>query len=280
MRRPGGTTRVRVSVVEPARVRRREDRVVTEEPLEVRAAAPGARPVPFTVTMRTPGNDVELAVGLLHAEGVLTSVRDLHSVAYCTDRDLRESQRYNVITVELTGPAPAALTERARPLMSSACGVCGTSTLDALAVRSGDPLSSAVQVPASVVRALPERLRGHQRLFATTGGLHAAGLLDVRDGSWVVREDVGRHNAVDKALGRALLDGRLPLDDAVLAVSGRAGYEIVQKALVARVPVVCAVSAPTSLAVDLAKRFGMTLIGFTREGRFSVYAGPERVQVD
>ena len=276
MARPGGTRRVRVAVVDADRPLQREDHVVTEEPLEVRVAAAGARPVPFTVTMRTPGNDFELAVGVLHAEGVLLSRETLRTVAYCTDRDIGEPQRYNVVTVELAGPAPAALAERARPLTSSACGVCGATTLDVLTVRCSDPLPGGPSVPAGLLRSLPDRLREHQRLFAATGGLHAAGLLDA-DGTWTVREDVGRHNAVDKVLGRALLDGRLPLTGCLLAVSGRAGFEIVQKALVAGVPVVCAVSAPTSLAVDLAERFGMTLVGFAREGRFTVYAGAERI---
>ena len=273
----GGSARVRVRLVQGDRRREREESVVTEEPLEIRVAPAGERARPFTVTMRTPGHDVELAAGLVHAEGVVAGRGDLRRIVYCTDRELGELQRYNVVTVELTGPAPAALVERARPLTSSACGVCGAATLDALDVRDTGPLPAGPVLPASLVAGLPDRMREHQRLFERTGGLHAAGLFTADGGPLVVREDVGRHNAVDKVAGWALLADRLPAPPAALVVSGRAGFEILAKALVARIPVVCSVSAPTSLSVDLARRFGITLVGFVREGRLTVYTGRERI---
>lgn len=288
--RPGPTTRVQVHEhrvdgvdgVDGADwgVRRRADRLVTEEPMEVRCSWPGQRAQSVAVTMRTPGHDFELAAGLLFAEGLATP-GSIDSVAYCADLPPGR-QGYNTVTLALTGPPPVALPRRGDTVtaVSSACGVCGAESIAAVLDRL-DPLPPAsptdpLRVSAGVVHALPEALREHQRVFDRTGGLHAAGLFD-RDGrALVVREDVGRHNAVDKVVGHRLLARQAPGAD-VLAVSGRLGYEITQKAVSAAVPVVVAVGAPSSLSVELAERAGTTLVGFTGSRRFVVYTHPERV---
>jgi len=239
----------------------------------VRVAA-GGRSGRVSVTMRTPGNDFELAVGFLHAEGLLPR-GTLRAVSYCADVD-RPDQLYNVVTVETDGIAPP---EPARVgLVSSACGVCGSVSLDTLRERGLRPVESALTVPAGTLYGLPDALRAAQGLFAATGGLHAAGLFTSGGELLAAREDVGRHNAVDKLVGWALLGDRLPLSGAVLLVSGRAGYEIVQKAVAAGIPVVASVSAPSSLAVAVAADFGVTLVGFLRGQRCNVYAGHDRIR--
>ena len=254
------------------------DGVVGEEPLEMRVRA-GADRRTLGVTMRTPGNDFDLVAGFMKSEGIVEGRDDIHAIRYCTDPDVDEAQMYNIVTVDLTmARLPADMPER-RYSAGSACGVCGVGTLEELSLDGHEPLTSDVRIGPSTIYSLPDRLRERQALFGSTGGLHAAGLFD-RQGELIeVREDVGRHNALDKLLGRALLDG-LPLEDGVVMVSGRAGYEIAQKCLASRVPVLCAVSAPSSLAVDLASRFGMTLIGFLRDERFNVYSGEDRVVSD
>lgn len=277
-RRPGPRTRRRVTVIEGGVSRRRPDDVATEEPLELRALD-GAGTRTVAITMRTPGADFELAAGLLHGEGVVHRRDDIAGISFCVDAELDEAQRYNVVNVALRPGLVADLAplER-RGTITSACGVCGKASLDALAVRADPvPATDGPRLDPAMLLALPERLRAAQRVFDRTGGLHAAGLFTADGELLVAREDVGRHNAVDKVLGWALLDGRLPLADAVLCVSGRTSYEILQKAVVAGVPVVCAVSAPSSLAVDLAERFGVTLAGFVRGERMVVYAGEERL---
>lgn len=257
--------------------RLRTDDLAVEEPLEIRVGA-GPAAATVGVTMRTPGADFELAAGFLTGEGVLTGCEDVERISYCADPAVNADQRYNIVTVGLARDELPDLRMLERHfLTSSACGVCGKANLDALEVRGCEPLPPGPSVDPAVLTALPDRLRAAQRLFAATGGLHAAGLFTV-DGALVcAREDVGRHNAVDKVVGSAVLEGRLPLDQHVLMVSGRSSYEILQKALVAGIPIVCAVSAPSSLAVDLARRFGMTLVGFLRGERFNVYSGEERV---
>ena len=270
--RPGPSTRAGVCTLDGGTEVRRRDTLVTEEPLEVRVAA-GGRSGRVSVTMRTPGHDFELAVGFLHSEGLLPPGAPLQ-VSYCADVE-RPDQLYNVVTVEVDAPAPP---DPARVgLVSSACGVCGSASLDALRERGLRPVESATTVPVETLYALPDALRSAQGLFTATGGLHAAGLFTPRGELIAAREDVGRHNAVDKLVGRALLDGRLPLSGAVLLVSGRAGYEIVQKAVAAGIPVVASVSAPSSLAVAVAEDFGVTLVGFLRGRRCNVYAGRDRI---
>jgi FdhD protein len=262
-----------VTVVEDGHGVRRSDRLAGEEPLEIRLRGPGQEQESVAVTMRTPGSDFELAAGFLHTEGLLAGRDEVAAIRYC-DPDGAE-QLYNVVTVELTRPF-AAGTLRRSFFASSSCGICGKATLDQVEVRCA-PIPAGPRVAASVVAALPERLRDGQRTFAQTGGLHAAGLFDADGRALLVREDIGRHNAVDKVVGASLLAGKLPLRNRILAVSGRAGFEIVQKAAVAGVPLVCAVSAPSSLAVDAARRLGLTLCGFVRDGRFNVYSHAERI---
>ncbi|GAA5043717.1 FdhD protein [Thermocatellispora tengchongensis] len=282
--RPGPTTRARVREVTPGGARDRRDDLATEEPLEIRVqagAGPAAPRRTVAITMRTPGADFELAAGFLYAEGVARP-GDIAAIGYCTDEDVPPEARYNTVTVRLEASALPELPQLDRHfLTSSACGVCGTASIDALRARRLPPLPPPGGEPIApeVLYSLPERLRAAQSVFGKTGGLHAAALFD-RTGSLVAtREDVGRHNALDKLAGWALLGGRLPLAGHVLLVSGRTSYEIVQKALVAGAPVVCGVSAPSSLAVGLAAEFGMTLIGFLRGERFNIYAGHERVAV-
>jgi FdhD protein len=282
-RRPGPTTRVRVREVVDSGVRRHEDRLATEEPLEIRLAWPGRPAQRVAVTMRTPGHDFELAAGFLYGEGVIGSADDLRTVAYCTDVTLTPEQELNVVTVELDRPPRRPPADRYAGLSAatSACGVCGTESIDdvlALCDVSRSSRWDELVVPTGVLVALPETLRAEQRVFDSTGGLHAAGLFE-RDGSAVVvREDIGRHNAVDKVVGARLLAGASPAMP-VLCVSGRIGFEIVQKAVVAGVGVVAAVGAPSSLAVDLALRAGLCTCGFVRGGRYVVYSAPERLGV-
>ena len=291
-RRPGSTTRARVRVVEDGGEVVRRDTVATEEPLEIRLVsgpgtaasgdlvAAGGRQT-LAITMRTPGNDFELAAGFCHGEGIVTGRDEIAQITYCTDPDIDADQQYNIVNVGLTTQSLPDLRGLERHFtMTSACGVCGKASLDALTLRGCPTLPEGVPtVDPETVYGLPGALREAQGLFASTGGLHAAGLFTA-DGDLVcLREDVGRHNAVDKLVGWALLAGRLPLRDHLLMVSGRSSYEIMQKALVAGIPVVCAVSAPSSLAVDLATEFGMTLVGFLRGRRFNVYAGGDRIRL-
>jgi FdhD protein len=232
--------------------------------------------------MRTPGHDFELATGVLHAEG-LVRPGSLREVSYCDDVDLGERHLYNVVTVTLDA-APVAepgLRQESVTAASSACGVCGADSIESVldATRHRPAPTAGVDTPLStdLVHSLPDRLREQQRIFDSTGGLHAAGLFTEAGTALVVREDIGRHNAVDKVVGRRLLDGAAPAAP-VLAVSGRLGYEIVQKAVVAGIPAVVAVGAPSSLAVELAESTGTTLIGFTSAGRYVTYTHPGRLQ--
>ena len=270
-------TRGRVLAVRDGREGERPERLATEEPMEIRAAGPGQEPASVAVTMRTPGHDFELAVGFLHSEGLLASAEEVSSVRYC-ELPPDEPQHYNIVTVALNRPFDAGALNR-NFYATSSCGLCGKASLDQVAVRCG-ALPPAPPVPASVVLALPDTLRRAQKIFEQTGGLHAAGLFG-RDGRpLVVREDVGRHNAVDKLVGHALLAGRLPLSDFVLMVSGRVSFEIVQKAAVAGLAVICAVSAPSSLAVETAAALGISVVGFVRGRGFNVYSQPERIDLD
>jgi FdhD protein len=251
----------------------RTDTLAAEEPLEIRVQGPGQEQRRVAVTMRTPGGDFELAVGFLFTEGLIAPA-DVGRVAYC-DTLPGEDQQYNVVSVSLHRPFDFDLLKR-NFFATSSCGVCGKAALDDIEVRCA-PVADGPTVAAELVLGLPDALRKAQKVFARTGGLHAAGLF-THDGTLVsVREDVGRHNAVDKVIGEQVLAGRVPLADHVLQVSGRLSFEIVQKAAVAGIPIVSAVSAPSSLAVEAGERFGMTLVGFVREGRLNVYTRPERI---
>ena len=250
--------------------------------MEIRVYGPGQEPAPFAVTMRTPGNDFELAVGLCRTEGILESGADIDTVAYCLTADTaltgeKPEQQYNIVTVRLRRRVPDDLRSR-RYLASSSCGICGKAALDEVEVRAA-PVGAGPTVGASVVQALPDRLAAHQRVFEQTGGLHAAARFTATGELVAVREDVGRHNALDKLIGHALLDGALPLESQVLLVSGRLSFELVQKAAIAGIPVLCAVSAPSSLAVSAAERFGQTIVGFLRGSRFNVYSHPDRIDL-
>ncbi len=266
-------TNTRVVVIDGDVVRERPDRLVTEEPMEIRVHGPGQSPEPLAVTMRTPGHDFELAVGFCVTEGLLTDPEELDSAAYCLGG--QGEQLYNVVTVKLRRPVPAGA--RRRDLVTnSSCGICGTTSLEEVELQCA-PVADGPVMGIDAIRALPDRLRDAQSVFDRTGGLHAAGLARSDGELLVVREDVGRHNAVDGVIGHAFLAGMLPLRDVALVVSGRLSFEIVQKAAVAGIPILVAVSAPSSLAVDLGRRLGQTVVGFVRGDRANVYSHPERV---
>ncbi len=284
MRRPGPSVRVRVQEhkVDAAagRTLRREDRLATEEPLEVRLAWPGSPATRVGVTMRTPGHDFELAVGMLLAEGLLSPAA-LSTVAYCTDVQLTAEQEFNVVTVTLTQPPPRDVSARSTTVTAaaSACGVCGTESIDDVLRLTGvHSTASPVPIDPEVLHALPARLRERQKIFASTGGLHAAALADASGELLVLREDIGRHNAVDKVYGARVLAGE-PTATPVLLVSGRIGFEIVQKAVAAGAGLLAAIGAPSSLAVRLADEAGLGLVGFLSADRFVVYAGADRIGV-
>ncbi|HWW53646.1 MAG TPA: formate dehydrogenase accessory sulfurtransferase FdhD [Acidimicrobiales bacterium] len=273
-RRTVTTTRV-LSVRAGAGLERSDD-VVTEEPMEIRLAGPrGGAPVSVAVTMRTPGHDFDLAVGFLHSEG-LVSPGDVSTVRYCELPEAAE-QRFNIVTVRLRRAIAPDMIRARRFDVSASCGICGKTSLDELADRCPTVLPGP-KVAGSVLPGLAAKLSSEQRVFATTGGLHAAGLFRA-DGELVVaREDIGRHNAVDKVIGHALLAGLLPLTGHLLMVSGRVSFEIVEKAAMAGIGLVAAVSAPSSLAIDAARRFGVTLVGFVRDDRYNVYSGADRLE--
>src|SRR5918996_3150605 len=271
--RPTSRSRTQIRVVEKDGERRRSDHLATEEPLEIRLDA-GGRKQTLAVTMRTPGADFELAAGFLFGEGVITSREQIRHVRYCTDPDVDADQQFNIVTVELDPSMSLDLRSLERYFYtSSACGVCGKASLEALQIRGCPSVPPGPEVAPEVIYGLPEALRNAQGIFESTGGLHAAGLFEPDGKLITVREDVGRHNAVDKLIGWVLLQGMLPLHDRIVMVSGRSSFEIMQKCLAASVPIVCAVSAPSSLAVALAEEFGMTLIGFLRGERFNIYSG-------
>jgi FdhD protein len=255
---------------------RQPDRLAVEEPMELRVAGRA-----LAVTMRTPGHDIELAHGFLLTEGVIDSVRDIATARYCDSVDQHGRNTYNVLDVALSAgvAAPASGVDR-NFYTTSSCGVCGKASLDAVRLRSRfSPAGDPSRISPQTLFALPEMLRSSQRLFESTGGLHAAGLFTAEGRLLVVREDVGRHNAVDKVFGWALLNDRVPARGCLLMVSGRASFELVQKAVMAGVPMLAAVSAPSSLAVELAAESGLTLVGFLRGTTMNVYAGAERILV-
>jgi FdhD protein len=276
--RPGRSVDAEVVALEGERQTRQRDQIVTEEPLELRLSDGGAANT-LAITMRTPGNDFELAAGFLFNEAVVRSRDDIIGMSYCLDSAVDPPQRYNIVTVECRAGAAAA--DRARFerhfTIGSACGVCGRAQLDSLRDLGVTPIEDPVRVAASLLYQLPARMLEAQRVFASTGGLHAAALFDGHGEALVVREDIGRHNAVDKIVGWGLLDGRLPFAGCVLVVSGRASYEVLQKSVMAGIPIVASVSAPSSLAVDLAREFNVTLVGFLRGNRANIYTMPERI---
>ncbi|WP_026120432.1 formate dehydrogenase accessory sulfurtransferase FdhD [Nocardiopsis potens] len=271
------TTREKVLRIRDGSAGDRADTLVVEEPMEIRFGG-----TPLTVTMRTPGHDFDLAAGFLAGEGAVAAARDITAIRYCLGTAEDGSNTYNVVDVAAAPhvPPPAASLER-NFYTTSSCGLCGKSSIDAVhtAIRwevADDPL----RLTPEELSALPDRLRAAQRVFDRTGGLHAAGLFDAGGELLCLREDVGRHNAVDKLVGWALREDRLPLRRTVLMVSGRASFELVQKALMAGIPALAAVSAPSSLAVELARAHGLTLVGFLRGTSMNVYAGRHRITLE
>ena len=271
--------RTRVVTRDGERQFEREDALAVEEPLEIRIRAEHrAKARSFVTTMRTPGNDEELVAGLLFAEGVLTSREDLLGLQRPVDPRIDPELRANVMIATLAPDAQARGEKLERgTVMGSACGVCGKTSIENVIPSDAPPLVSNLRIRPEVLFALPGKLREGQSVFSTTGGLHAAGLFDPDGRLRALREDIGRHNATDKLVGFFLLRDELPLADAVLMVSGRAGFEIVQKAYSAGIPIVASVSAPSSLAFELADAAGLTLVGFLRERRYNVYANPARI---
>ena len=264
----------RIWVVENNQVRRKSDLLASEEPLELLLRA-GSEQRTVAITMRTPGDDYELAAGFLYNEGVIHTKNDLVQMTYCVDG---AQQEYNALRIQLQSSSFPALPQLERHFFTtSACGVCGALMLDDLAARQLPPIPPGPQLPHTFFAGLPDQLRRSQAVFDSTGGLHAAALFDTQGRLLALREDVGRHNALDKLIGWGLLNEQLPFHDKVLLVSGRASYELLQKCYVAGAPIFCAVSAPSSLAVEVAERFGITLIGFLRGNRFNIYTGIERI---
>ena len=267
------TTRRRIESIDADRRRERLDTLAVEEPLEIRVGGDA-----LAVTMRTPGSDFELAQGFLLTEGVVHRRDQIVGIRYCAGAVDGENT-YNVLDVTVRDPSPAALdAARRQQYTTSSCGVCGKASLDAVVTTtSHDPSEDPVTFSAGLIASLPERLRTAQKVFDSTGGLHAAGLFDVDGRSLVVREDVGRHNAVDKVIGWALEHDLVPLRGVALCVSGRVSFELTQKATMAGIPVLAAVSAPSSLAVDLAERGGVTVAAFVRGSSMNVYSHPHRI---
>jgi len=262
-------------------VERGRDTLAVEEPLEIRISyvADGRRKIEsLCVTMRTPGHDLDLAAGFLFTENVISSPAQIEQIAHCVPDGSQEAA-CNTVRVDVADGVDFDLERLRRNFYaSSSCGVCGKASIEALKIISGPMLqANEFRITESVVHSLPDLLHSNQLVFQQTGGLHAAGLFDDRGALAGCAEDVGRHNAVDKVIGAQLRGGRVPISDRLLLVSGRSSFEILQKALAARIPFVAAVGPPSSLAVDLAKKFGITLLGFVRDGRFNIYAGSERI---
>ena len=266
------TRRHAVLRVEPGEAIRRSDTLAVEEPLEIRLNGE-----PYLVTMRTPGNDVDLVRGLLYSERIITKRSDIVLARYCAGSGPDEVNSYNVLDVTLASQISAPAAARRNVMTTSACGICGTTSIDQVLRESPYPKDPGPKVAAELVLSAPTRLREHQRAFDQTGGLHAAGLLGLNSETVCVREDVGRHNAVDKVIGWAIEQQLLPLRHMILAVSGRASFELTQKAVLAGIPLLAAVSAPSSLAAELAEEAGLTLVGFVRGQTMNVYTHPDRM---
>ncbi|WP_433671700.1 formate dehydrogenase accessory sulfurtransferase FdhD [Nocardia sp. CA-136227] len=264
------TARRRTLRISPHGTITRPDTLAVEEPLEIRTGGQS-----LTVTMRTPGADIDLVHGFLYAEGVIDTAEDIVSARYCAGTDENGQNTYNVLDVQLRNPVPI----QPRPfLTNSSCGLCGKTALDEVRTRIRHEIpAGAPRIDVHTLAKLPAELRSRQQVFDATGGLHGAGLFTADGEAVAVREDIGRHNAVDKLVGWALRENRLPASDLILMVSGRASFELVQKAVMAGIPVLGAVSAPSSLAVDLAADSGLTLVGFLRGETMNVYTGEDRI---
>jgi FdhD protein len=268
-------TSTRVVAVRGSSLEFRGDRVVGEEPLEIRAAGPGQEPVAVAVTMRTPGNEDELAIGFLRTEGLIEGPEIMRTT---TGDPESMNQPDDQVTVHLSRAFDASRVAERHFVATASCGICGKASLDEVAIRS-DPIPDGPVISRKIVLVLPDLLRAAQHAFEETGGLHAAALFSPTGELLVLREDVGRHNALDKVVGSQVIAGTMPLHGRILMVSGRVSFEIVQKAAVAGVPIICAVSAPSDLAIEAADRLGVTLVGFLRGNGFNIYAHDERIDL-
>ena len=276
---PSASISTSVTTYDGLKVQRRRDLVTTEEPLEIRIVREvegRQEPISIAVTMRTPGEDFELATGFLVSEGVVTDPNDIWRIAHCEGSETSDDQ--NIVEVYLTPNVQPDLELLTRHLIiSSSCGICGKASIAAVEAICPSTPRGDIEIAPKVVLELPERLVSRQPVFSKTGGLHAAALFDRQGNLLSRREDIGRHNALDKLIGSLFASGDLPASDHLLLVSGRVSFELVQKALLAGIPFLAAVGAPSSLAIELAKTYGMTLIGFVRQGRFNIYCGAHRV---
>jgi len=271
-RKPRSVDLTQVSEWDDGKLRRKQDYLAAEEPLEIRIGG-----APLSVTMRTPGHDIELAAGFLFTEGLVQQRAQILALEESESGSAGEN-RGNVVAAQLAANADYDSEKMRRNFFAaSSCGICGKASIDSVRSRALSAPNPDFKLDPEILVRLPDALRESQAVFGRTGGLHAAGLFDASGKLLVLREDIGRHNAVDKVIGWALLEGRVPLREAILMVSGRGGFEIVQKAIVAGLPVVASVSAPSSLAVQLARETGQTLIGFLRGRRFVVYSGETRI---
>lgn len=274
---PSAAPDASVLAVRGEAVERRADRLAGEEPLQIRAAGPGQEPIDVAVTMRTPGEERELAAGFLVTEG-LAAPADVVRAGFTFADPATHSQPHDEVVVRLPVAFDASVVAERTAVATASCGICGKASIDDVAQRCA-PLPAGPIVARSVLLVLPERMRAAQAVFERTGGLHATALFTADGELLRLHEDVGRHNALDKLIGNALLERQLPLADEVLVLSGRVSFEMVQKAAVAGFPAICAVSAPSGLAVEAAERFGQTLVGFVRDGSANVYTRAERVDV-
>jgi len=279
----GASTAVDISKIRGAQKTQVEDRVAVEEPLELQLCsriATDSAAKSISITMRTPGDDIDLALGFLAGEAIITHLDEVVSAEHCGAADPETGYR-NTVRIELNPHVEFDLDRLQRHFYTtSSCGVCGKTSIEALRVGGRSPVDDNFNISRERLLALPEMLRGRQKVFDATGGLHAAAAFDRHGNIIVAREDVGRHNAVDKVIGSLLRDKRLPAGDLGLLVSGRASFELMQKAWVAGMPLLAAVSAPSSLAVKLAQESGMTLVGFLRDPGFNIYAGAQRIVED
>lgn len=273
---PSSKTKAQIWVVENHKFCTRYDQLATEEPLEIRLAFPKQT---VAVTMRTPGADFDLAAGFLYSEGVIKNREDIEKMSYCVEPEIDGEQKQNIINVSLNSELnPELKTLERHFFTTSACGVCGKKSIESLQIKGFLAIDLGLNVSAEVIYSLPDKLSTAQGVFKSTGGLHAAGLFNAYGELLKLREDVGRHNALDKLIGSEFLAGTLPLNNHIVMVSGRSSFEILQKCITAGVPIVCAVSAPSSLAVEIAREFNITLIGFLRGRKFNIYSGVERIK--
>lgn len=269
--------KTKISAVKNNKIETRSDYLATEEPLQIRLDNPKHT---LAITMRTPGADFDLAAGFLYSEGVINKREDIEKINYCLDRDLETEQRYNIVNISLKPGSLTNLPSLQRHFFTtSACGVCGKANIESLQLKGYPKITSNLVITSQIIYNLSDKLRQAQGIFTATGGLHAAALFNNEGQLLKLREDVGRHNALDKLIGSAFLTDELPLNNSIVMVSGRSSFELVQKCIVAGVPILCSVSAPSSLAVSLAREFELTLIGFLRGERFNIYSGTKRIRL-